>query len=96
MDMNKPEIVEMHAVFSGRVHGVGFRATACHIARELDVKGTVQNLPDGNVEIFAQGTLFQLDSFINRLHSIFGENVEDVKRSIYPPRQIYSGFRTKF
>jgi acylphosphatase len=96
MEFSGQEIVEMHAVFSGTVQGVGFRATACHVSRELDVKGTVQNLPNGNVEIFAQGTPFQLDSLVNRLQSLFGGYIEHIDRKFYPPRQILSGFKTKF
>jgi acylphosphatase len=93
---DKTEILEMHAVFGGRVHGVGFRATTCHIAQELDIKGSVENLTDGSVEVFAQGTLFQLDSLISRIEIIFGEQIEYIERSFYPPQKIHSGFKTKF
>ncbi len=33
--------------YSGRVQGVGFRATARHIACGYEVTGMVRNLPDG-------------------------------------------------
>ena len=41
--------------YSGRVHGVGFRATVRHIACGFDVTGSVRNLPDGRVELVAEG-----------------------------------------
>ena len=41
--------------FSGRVQGVGFRFT-CQVARPgFDVAGYVRNLPDGRVELVAEG-----------------------------------------
>ena len=41
---------------SGFVHGVGFRMFIHRTARELNLSGWVRNLPDGTVEIEAQGT----------------------------------------
>ena len=40
---------------SGRVQGVGFRWWAYSVARELGLAGHATNLPDGRVEISAQG-----------------------------------------
>jgi acylphosphatase len=43
-------------VVQGAVQGVGFRFAACEAASECSVTGWVRNLPDGSVEIVAQGT----------------------------------------
>ena len=42
-------------IYSGHVHGVGFRYSVKQIAAGYDVTGTVRNLPDGRVELFLQG-----------------------------------------
>ncbi len=40
---------------SGRVQGVGYRYSAKRKAEQLGIKGTVQNMVSGDVEIHAQG-----------------------------------------
>ena len=57
----------MHRVtvlYSGRVQGVGFRVTVRHLARGFDVIGTVRNLPDGRVEVIAEGEKAELAAFL--------------------------------
>jgi len=51
-------------LYSGRVQGVGFRATVRYIACGYDVTGTVRNLPDGRVELVAEGTRDELKAFL--------------------------------
>lgn len=41
----------------GRVQGVGFRWFVMRVANGLQVAGYVRNLPDGQVEVCAKGTL---------------------------------------
>ena len=50
--------------FSGRVQGVGFRYTALQLAREFEVAGYVQNLPDGRVCIEAEGDAREVSAFV--------------------------------
>ena len=47
--------VRKHIIFSGRVQGVGFRYTACYLARPLGLTGWVKNLWNGDVEMEVQG-----------------------------------------
>ena len=56
------ERVTVH--YSGRVHGVGFRATVRHLACGYDVTGAVRNLTDGRVEMIAEGAKEELKSFL--------------------------------
>ncbi len=46
---------ESHIIVRGFVQGVGFRFATLRAARTIGVCGFVRNLPDGNVEIVAQG-----------------------------------------
>lgn len=61
------EKIELHAIVTGKVQGVFFRRATKNHAEELGVVGTVQNLRDGSVEIYAQGTQSQLEAFLSQV-----------------------------
>jgi len=48
--------MRLHVVVHGRVQGVGFRWFVREVARSRDLAGWVKNLPDGGVEIIADGS----------------------------------------
>ncbi len=50
--------------YSGRVQGVGFRYTAQRLARGFPVAGSVRNLPDGTVELIAEGEPDPVEAFL--------------------------------
>jgi acylphosphatase len=52
-------------IFSGDVQGVGFRYTTHRIARGYDVAGYVHNLPDGTVEVVAEGEPGEIGRFLD-------------------------------
>jgi len=54
-------------VFSGRVQGVGFRATARLVALRHPVTGWVRNEPDGTVMAEAQGSAEAIRAFLDEL-----------------------------
>lgn len=64
-------------LFSGDVQGVGFRATTARFAGGLAVTGTVRNLPDGRVELVAEGTAAEIDRLVNALRQHFGEQITE-------------------
>lgn len=63
---------ELHAIFKGRVQGVGFRWTIADHAKESSLVGTVQNLPNGSVEVYAQGPEEALQDFLQRVQKDAG------------------------
>ena len=79
-------------VVEGRVQGVGFRYTAQDIARNFKVSGYVRNLPDGNVELVAEGDPSEIERFLEAI----AEKMEGFvkKRSDFdsPASGEYSGF----
>ena len=48
-------IRRVHARVRGRVQGVAYRASTRHEASRLGLAGWVRNMPDGSVELEAQG-----------------------------------------
>ncbi len=53
----------MQILYSGNVQGVGFRYTVKATASGFEVTGTVCNLPDGRVELLAEGDKPELEAF---------------------------------
>ncbi len=59
-----PSCCRRRVLFHGRVQGVGFRVTTRTIAERFAVTGWVRNLPDGSVELLAEGERAELDRFV--------------------------------
>ena len=55
----------VHATVRGRVQMVGYRRTCRSVARGLRLVGWVRNLPDGRVEMLAQGEAEGVDRLID-------------------------------
>ena len=49
---------------SGRVQGVYFRMFTQNKAKHFGIKGCAKNLPDGRVEIIAEGVHCSIENFI--------------------------------
>ena len=49
---------------SGLVQGVCYRMYAANEATQLDIKGWVRNLPDGDVELLVEGNETAVASFV--------------------------------
>lgn len=54
----------IHLVIHGRVQGVFFRKYTYEKANDLQLKGLVRNLPNGDVEVIAEGTEDVLEEFV--------------------------------
>jgi acylphosphatase len=69
---------------SGKVQRVGFRACVRRIATDLHVSGTVINLPDGRVQIYATGESIILEKFISMIYSCPRALIRDLRISDTP------------
>jgi acylphosphatase len=79
--------------YTGRVQGVGFRARAVHLARGRPVGGWVRNLPDGRVELLAEGPADAVEAFLAAVRRHWGDAIADEQRQEQPPVG-HTGFRT--
>ena len=78
-------IERRHVFYRGRVQGVGFRATAWHLARRFAVAGFVRNLDDGRVELVAEGRPGEVAAFLDALAGEFGDLVRGADSRVEPP-----------
>jgi len=51
-------------IVAGKVQGVGYRASCCQKAKDLNLNGWVRNRPDGSVEVQAEGPVHQLTELL--------------------------------
>ena len=56
--------MQLYVLITGRVQGVGFRNFTQRNAQQLGVNGYAKNLPNGKVEVVAEGDKSQLDALI--------------------------------
>ena len=86
-------MTELHCIVSGRVQGVSFRVFVKNIARELGLMGFVANLPDGSVEVLAQGDLTVLKVLKNHLVTgAPGSQVVNVDEEWREPEKEFTSF----
>jgi acylphosphatase len=62
-------------LYDGRVQGVGFRFTAARLASRFGVSGWVRNLPNGRVELEAQGEPGPLGGFLDAIRGELGPKI---------------------
>ena len=65
--------------FTGRVQGVGFRATTQSVAEAFDVTGWVRNERDGSVLCIAEGERAELDRFVDAVKRAMEGRVHDTR-----------------
>ena len=82
--MDEKLLYKIH--ITGHVQGVGFRWSAANEARNRNIKGYVKNLSDGSVYLEAEGSLIQLNIFVDwcKKGPAFG-SVESVTIDTAPP-----------
>ncbi len=65
--------------YAGRVQGVGFRYTVRRIADGIDVAGFVRNLPDGRVQLVAEGDPVELDRLVDGINDAMRSNIDEAE-----------------
>lgn len=83
----------LHIFISGRVQGVFYRDFTRKCAMLLDVRGWARNLPDGRVEIIAEGNEHDTKEFLAKLH--VGPDNASVD-GIISEKEDYTGEFSKF
>jgi len=89
-------ITAKHIVFTGRVQGVGFRFTALRIAKRWGLRGIVRNLPDGSVEMTAQGSDEDLNQCLQEINGYFGSYIKEKTIEEVAASTRYEDFRITF
>jgi acylphosphatase len=76
MSADEKPIKARMVIYSGKVQGVGFRATTAEIARDYPVTGWVKNLDDGRVQLLVEGPEEAVDKFLKKVHDRWKDNIE--------------------
>ncbi len=81
------------AHFSGYVQGVGFRFTTMALARHYpNITGCVRNMPDGRVELTAEGAVEDLDEFLGKIRLRMKAYIKEVELRRSEPTGEFSRF----
>ena len=85
-----------HYVVSGRVQGVGFRWFVLEAASAEGMTGWVRNVPDGTVEIVAEGEAEAVERFERAVRRGPGRaRVDDVTTDVVAPTGRFPGFSAR-
>ena len=91
--MSEPTIKRLLAKALGHVQGVGYRYYAERQANRLGLTGYVRNMPDGSVDVVAEGDENVLRGFLVLLRrGPSGAEVAEVKSEFVPATGEFGGF----
>jgi acylphosphatase len=91
------ELVRARIRVSGMVQGVGYRYFVRNAAIALGLDGSVRNMPDGSVEVVAEGEQGMVDGLIRQLRvGPRHASVDGVDVRWEAPRKDFSGFDYAF
>ena len=83
--------------YSGRVQGVGFRATCRWLVGGFELAGYVRNLPDGCVEVVAEGEAVEIDRFQSAIQDQMSGFIRNIEIDLEPPSSPpLRGFSVRF
>jgi len=85
-----------HIVYSGNVHGVGFRWTAERAAFSLHLTGWVMNCPNGTVEVTCEGREGDINAFIDRVKEEMSGYIGSARVSRQEATGEFNSFNIRF
>jgi acylphosphatase len=95
--MGETTPVRLTAAVHGRVHGVGYRYFVIEEANALRLRGYVRNMPNGTVEVIAEGPRPLLERLLEALRrGPPAAYVEDVETGWGPATGTFAGFRVRY
>lgn len=89
-------MIAKHVIFKGRVQGVGFRYTCYRMAGNYEVTGFVKNLPDRSVELWAQGPVTEVETYLQAIEDYFGSGIRERTINEMPMNPRYEGFNIAY
>lgn len=78
--------------FTGHVQGVGFRYQTLQVAKGFEVSGFVRNLPDGRVELEAEGETGEVAEFVAAVQEQLEGYIRKTERHAARRARQFSGF----
>jgi acylphosphatase len=78
--------------YSGRVQGVGFRATTAAMARQQRVTGYVKNLADGRVEALVEGPPAAVEALLQTIATYWVRYIDNAEVQEQVPTGRYARF----
>ena len=89
-------MIARHIIFVGRVQGVGFRFTTHRMANRHQLTGFVRNLPNGSVEMLAQGSADDINDCIRDIKGYYSGYIREMKTEEIPLDPRHTDFNITF
>ena len=90
------ERIRKEVYFRGRVQGVGFRYTTARVAQRFDVRGFVENLPDGRVLLVAEGPREEVERFVEAVAHRMDRYIANMHATESPPTDEFDDFHIRY
>ena len=90
------QAVRRHVIYHGIVQGVCFRMISRELSQNYQVVGYVRNLPDGTVELEAEGRPEEVEGFLGAVGREFKSNIRQAEMDNISPRRGETGFHITY
>ena len=94
--MTQPKQARAVVTYSGNVQGVGFRMTAVRLVQGASITGWVQNQPNGDVVLDAEGEQSALNAYLKRIEQEMGHHISAAQVDWRTATQRYQSFEIRY